>query len=33
VPKGAADFILKVQKMEDGIILGGVNDDLGDKFI
>jgi hypothetical protein len=33
VPEGAADFISKVQKMEDGIILGGVNDDLGDKFI
>jgi hypothetical protein len=33
VQEGAADFISKVHKMEDGIILGGVNDDLGDKFI
>jgi hypothetical protein len=33
VPEGAADFIAKVQKIEDGLILDGVDDDLGDKFI
>jgi hypothetical protein len=33
VPEGAADFIAKVQKFEDGLILDGVDDDLGDKFI
>jgi hypothetical protein len=33
VPKGAANFIAKVQKMEDRLILDGVDDDLGDKFI
>jgi hypothetical protein len=33
VPEGAADFIAKVQKMEDGLIIDGVNGDLGDKFI
>jgi hypothetical protein len=32
-PEGAAYFIAKVQKMEDGLILDGVDDDLGDKFI
>jgi hypothetical protein len=32
-PEGAADFIEKVQKMEDGLILDGVDDGLGDKFI
>jgi hypothetical protein len=32
-PKGAADFIAKVQKMENGHILDGVDDDLGEKFI
>jgi hypothetical protein len=33
VSEGAADFIAKVLKMEDGLILDGVDDDLGDKFI
>jgi hypothetical protein len=33
VPEGAADFIAKVQKIEDGLIIDGVDDDLGDKFI
>jgi hypothetical protein len=33
VPKGATDFIAKVQKMENGLILDGVDDDLGEKFI
>jgi hypothetical protein len=33
VPEGVADFITKVQKMDDRIILDGVDDDLGDKFI
>jgi hypothetical protein len=32
-PKGAIDFIAKVQKLEDGLILDGVDDDLGDKII
>jgi hypothetical protein len=32
-PEGAADFIAKVQKMENGHILDGVDDDLGEKFI
>jgi hypothetical protein len=32
-PEGAADFIAKVQKMEDGLILDRVDDDLGKKFI
>jgi hypothetical protein len=31
--EGAADFIAKVQKMENGLILDGVDDDLGEKFI
>jgi hypothetical protein len=26
-------FSVKVQKMENGLILDGVNDDLGEKFI
>jgi hypothetical protein len=30
---GAADFIVKVQKMEDRLILDGVNDDMGNKII
>jgi hypothetical protein len=33
VPEGATDFIVKVQKMKNGLILNGVDDDLGDKFI
>jgi hypothetical protein len=33
VPEGVTDFITKVQKMDDRIILDGVDDDLGDKFI
>jgi hypothetical protein len=33
VPEGAADFIAKVQKMENRLILDGVDDDLGEKFI
>jgi hypothetical protein len=33
VPEGAADSIAKVQKIEDGLILGGVDNDLGDKII
>jgi hypothetical protein len=33
VPEGAVDFIMKVQKMNDGLILDGVDDDLGDKII
>jgi hypothetical protein len=32
-PEGAADFIAKVQKMENGHILDGVDGDLGEKFI
>jgi hypothetical protein len=32
-PEGAANFIAKVQKMENGHILDGVDDDLGEKFI
>jgi hypothetical protein len=32
-PEGATDFIAKIYKMEDGLILDGVDDDLGDKFI
>jgi hypothetical protein len=31
--EGVADFNAKVQKMENGLILDGVDDDLGDKFI
>jgi hypothetical protein len=33
VSEGAADFIVKVQKMENGHILDVVDDDLGEKFI
>jgi hypothetical protein len=33
VPEGAADFSAKVQKMENGLILDGVDDDLYEKFI
>jgi hypothetical protein len=33
VSEGAADFIAKVQKMENGHILDIVDDDLGEKFI
>jgi hypothetical protein len=33
VPEGAADFIAKVHKMENGLILDGVDDDPGEKFI
>jgi hypothetical protein len=32
-PEGAADFIVKFRKMDVGIILDGVDDDMGDKFI
>jgi hypothetical protein len=32
-PKGAVEFIAKVQKMENGLILNGVDEDLGEKFI
>jgi hypothetical protein len=32
-PEGAADFIAKVQKMENELILDGVDGDLGEKFI
>jgi hypothetical protein len=32
-PEGAADFIAKVQKMENDHILDVVDDDLGEKFI
>jgi hypothetical protein len=32
-PEGAADFIAKVWKMENGHILHGVDDDLCEKFI
>jgi hypothetical protein len=31
--EGAAKFIVKVQKMEDELILDRVDDDLGDKII
>jgi hypothetical protein len=31
--EGVADFITKVQKMENRLILDGVDDDLGEKFI
>jgi hypothetical protein len=31
--EGAAAFIVKVQKMEEGLILDGVDDDPGDKII
>jgi hypothetical protein len=33
VPEGAADLGVKVQKMENRLILYGVHDDLGEKFI
>jgi hypothetical protein len=33
VLEGAADFSAKVQKMENRLILDGVDDDLGEKFI
>jgi hypothetical protein len=33
VPEGAADCIAKVQKIEDWLILDGVDYDLGDNFI
>jgi hypothetical protein len=33
VPEGVANFSAKVQKMENGLILYGVDDDLGEKFI
>jgi hypothetical protein len=33
VPKGTADFIAKVPKMEDRLIHDGVDDDLSEKFI
>jgi hypothetical protein len=32
-PEGAVDFSEKVQKMENGLILDGVDDDLGQNFI
>jgi hypothetical protein len=32
-PEVAADFITNVQKMENGHMLDGVDDDLGEKFI
>jgi hypothetical protein len=33
VPEGVTDFIGKVQKINDELILDGVDDDLGDKII
>jgi hypothetical protein len=33
VPEGAANFIVKVQKKENGLVLDAVDDDLGEKFI
>jgi hypothetical protein len=32
-PEGVTDFIANVQKMENRLILDGVDDDLGDKII
>jgi hypothetical protein len=32
-PEGATDFIAKVEKIDDGLIHDGVDDDLGDKII
>jgi hypothetical protein len=33
VSEGDVDFSAEVQKMENGLILDGVDDDLGEKFI
>jgi hypothetical protein len=32
-PEGTEDFIAKVQKIEDGLILDGVNADMGEDHV